>query len=260
MRAFIPLAAAALISSLYLYNYTEPGSLVHTTCFHNASSDWHLKEIQAGKPDNGIPYIYYAIGYFPNAPPGLSPDFFSVVGLDWDANMAVLAAKRAEGRNIVLITTGSDYPFLNGTQCEVSLTPTMFAVDVGVSNKLISVRPITTTTTAGPSSALFDPTAGLASTAIGQLNSLGMMSTSLYTTIVGDALMSNIAASTSNTTTTSSSSSSSPPPLPPPQQPPSPPQPTPSLRYSTTSCSSSAAVSSSSRARARATFPPSMPT
>jgi hypothetical protein len=51
--------------NLLPYNYTEPGYLTTVTRFHNTSSNWHLEEIQAGKPGNSIPYIYYAVGYFP---------------------------------------------------------------------------------------------------------------------------------------------------------------------------------------------------
>jgi hypothetical protein len=105
--------SVVMVAHLLSYNYTKPGYLTTVTCFHNASSNWHLGEIQPGKPDNGIPYIYYAIGYFPNAVPGAAVDFFSVVGLNGKANIAVLAAKHAEGRNIILITAGSDYPVLN---------------------------------------------------------------------------------------------------------------------------------------------------
>jgi hypothetical protein len=32
-------------SNLLSYNYTEPGYLTTVTCFHNASSNWHLEEI-----------------------------------------------------------------------------------------------------------------------------------------------------------------------------------------------------------------------
>jgi hypothetical protein len=186
--------------NLLSYNYTEPGYLTTVTCFHNASSNWHLEEIQAGKSGNGIPYIYYAVGYFPNAVPGADVDFFSVVGLNGDTNIAVLAAKHAEGRNIIVVAAGSNYPVLNSTQCEVTLAPTLFAVGVDVANKLIDVHPITTAA-AGPPS--FDLTAGLARTLIGQLNYLGMISTSLYTSIVGDSLMSNIAAATAAKTSSS---------------------------------------------------------
>jgi hypothetical protein len=175
--------SVVMVAHLLSYNYTKPGYLTTVTCFHNASSNWHLEEIQPGKPDNGIPYIYYAIGYFPNAVPGAAVDFFSVVGLNGKANIAVLAAKHAEGRNIILITAGSDYPVLN---------------------KLIDVHPITTTTSAAAAVApSFDPTAGIASTLISQVNYLGMISTSLYTSIVGDSLMSNIAAATAATSSSS---------------------------------------------------------
>ncbi|MCJ1457923.1 hypothetical protein MMC28_008292 [Mycoblastus sanguinarius] len=187
-------------ANLLSYKYNEPGYLAHVTCFYNTSSDFHLEEIQAGKPDNGIPYVYYAIGHFPNAISTQGQDFFSVVGLDGDDSIAVVAAKRYQARNVILVTAGSDYPHLNNTQCEVRFAPTMFTVGVDISNKLISVLPINTTKTAGPASPSFDSTAGLAGTAINQINDLGMVSTSLYISIVGDALMSNI----TTTTTTSS--------------------------------------------------------
>jgi hypothetical protein len=82
------------------------------------------------------------------------------------------------------------------------LAPTLFAVGVDVANKLIDVHPITKTTAAAVAPS-FDPTAGLAHTLIGQLNYLGMVSTSLYTSIVGDSLMSNIAAATATKTSSS---------------------------------------------------------
>jgi hypothetical protein len=72
-------------------------------------------------------------------------------------------------------------------------------VGVDVAHKLIDVQPITTTAVAAVPP-LFDPTSGIASTIITQLNGLGMISTSLYTSIVGDSLMSN----TAGATTTSS--------------------------------------------------------
>jgi hypothetical protein len=120
--------------------------------------------------------------------------------LNSDASIAVLSAKHAEGRNVIVVAAGSDYPVLNGTQCEVTLAPALFAIGIDVTNKLIDVHPITTAAAVPPS---FDPTAGLASTVMEQLNSLGMISTSLYTSIVGDSLMSNIAAAAATTSSPS---------------------------------------------------------
>ncbi|KAL8718985.1 MAG: hypothetical protein Q9225_003943 [Loekoesia sp. 1 TL-2023] len=192
-------------SNLLSYNYTEPGYLADVTCLYNSSSDFHLEQIQEGKPGNGIPYVYYATGRFPNAPLGNGADFFAVVGLYGDANIATVAAKRYEYRNVILVTSGSDYTELNNTQCEVRFVPTMFSVRVDVANTLISVIPVNNTNSAGSASSSFDPAAGLASTAINQINGLGMISTSLYTSVVGDTLISNIKAASANSTSPSGS-------------------------------------------------------
>lgn len=79
-------------SLLLSYQYMEPGYYADVNCFHNVSSDFHLQRVVDGKPPNGIPYVYYAQGAFPNAPAGQSPDFFAVVGLHQDNDIAVVAA------------------------------------------------------------------------------------------------------------------------------------------------------------------------
>ena len=196
-------------SRLLSYQYMEPGYYADVNCFHNASSDFRLRRVVDGKPVNGIPYVYYALGAFPNAPAGQGPDFFAVVGLDGDQDIAVVAAKRYAGRNVILMTAGSNYINLNQTQCEVSFTPTMFTVHVYVDNKLISVLPMDATKEGEAGAPSFDPTAGLATTVMHQINNLGMISTTLYTSVIGDALMSNIRAAIDNANNSISSSSSS---------------------------------------------------
>jgi hypothetical protein len=101
---------------------------------------------------------------------------------------------------VILITAGSDYPVLNGTQCEVVFTPTEFAVSVDVTNKNISVVPVTTTAE-NASIVPFDPTIRLADNVIDQVNGIGGTSTTLYRSVVADALMSNIDAATNDTST-----------------------------------------------------------
>ncbi len=183
-------------SNILFYNYTELGYIAHTTYFHNASSDFHLQEIQVGKP-HGIPYIYYAIGLFPNKASNQDADYFSVIGVFGDADLAVVAAKRYAGRNVILVTAGSNYARLNSTQCDVYLAPTAFSVGVNVADKLMTVLPMTNERRAD-SPPSFDPTGGLATTIMNQINGLGMSSTSLYTSVVGDALESNIRAASAN--------------------------------------------------------------
>ncbi|KAL8769226.1 MAG: hypothetical protein Q9209_004727 [Squamulea sp. 1 TL-2023] len=178
---------------LLSYNYTEPGYLTSVTCFHNASSDFHLELIQKGRDKYGIPYIYYATGRFPHANEGQN-DFFAVTGILGDSNIAVVAAKKYGGRSVIMVTAGSNYLELNATQCEVSFASTFFTVGVDVTNRLIKVTPVNTTESLDSIGPLFDPTAGLALSVINQVNGLSMISTSLYTSVVGDALVTNIEA------------------------------------------------------------------
>ena len=194
--------------NLLSYNYTEPGYYSSVPCFQNVSTDFHLEKIQDGKPGNGIPYIYYALGLFPNSPAGDSADFFSVVGLNGDSDIAVVAAKRKQGTNIILLTAGSRYIELNETQCEVDLTLTNFTVHVNVADKLIYVRPTSSMNVAGTTPPSFDPTAGLATSLMDQINALGMSSTTLYMSVIGEALISNIRSAANRTTNSSSPSSS----------------------------------------------------
>ncbi|KAI4252919.1 MAG: hypothetical protein L6R42_007776 [Xanthoria sp. 1 TBL-2021] len=183
--------------TLLAYNHTELGYLTTVSCFANTSSDFHLELMQEGKNENGIPYIYYAIGAFPHNDKG-QDDFFAVTGVYGDENIAAVAAKRYRGRSVIMITSGSNYPELNQTQCEVSLVPTVFSVIIDTANKTINVTPLYAINTSDSTASTFDPTGGLALTAINQINGLGMISTSLHTSIVGDALMSNIKAARLN--------------------------------------------------------------
>lgn len=83
----------------------------------------------------------------------------------------------------------------------------MFTVHVDVKNKLISVLPTDATKEGEAGAPSFDPTAGLATTVINQINGLGMISTTLYTSVIGNALMSNIRAAIDNANNSPSSSS-----------------------------------------------------
>ncbi|KAI4281675.1 MAG: hypothetical protein L6R38_003518 [Xanthoria sp. 2 TBL-2021] len=157
---------------------------------------WKL--VQKRKDGNGISYVYYAIGAFSNAQEG-AVDFFAVTGLSGDDSIASAAAKHNGNRSLIMVTAGSSYLELNA-QYEVSFTPTSFAVEVDVIGKLINISPMTAATVSQSASPSFDPIGGLALAAINQLNGLSMISTSLYTSVVGDALITNIKAATTNST------------------------------------------------------------
>lgn len=189
------------VNDLLAYDYTEQGYNTHVNCFLNTSIDFYLQEVQAPQPaSNGIPYVYYARGVFPNK---RTLDYFAVVGLDKDSDIAVVAAKHNGGQNVILITTGINYVSLNRTQCEVTFTPTKFDVHVDVANKSISVS----ISEIKPTTPSFDPADGLAATLMDQINALGMMSTTLFVSVIGNALLSNINVTTSDSYSSSSTSS-----------------------------------------------------
>ncbi|KAL8753987.1 MAG: hypothetical protein Q9199_004656 [Rusavskia elegans] len=166
------------------------------SCFHNTSSDFHLELVQKGKDGNGKPYVYYAIGAFPPAQEG-AVDSFAVTGLSGDDNIAASATKHNGNSSLIIITAGSSYREINGIQCEVSFTPTSFTVEVDIIGKLINVSPTTAATISQSASASLG---GLALAAINQFNGLSMISISLYTSVVGAALIPNIKAATTNST------------------------------------------------------------
>ncbi|KAH8195286.1 hypothetical protein TruAng_010556 [Truncatella angustata] len=167
-----------------------------------------LNQVTLGKSGNGIPSVYYAKGEFPTAPPD-KVDFFSVVSNNNDRSLAVMAAKYYSSQHMILITAGSNYRVLNGTQCEVHFETANFNVTVGAIAKHVTVFPslVTARDAAEPP---FDPTLGIAMTVTDQINSLAMITTTLYTSIVGDAFVANIAAMTgkpSNSTLSSNEES-----------------------------------------------------
>jgi hypothetical protein len=190
-------------TTLLNYNYTEPGYLTDVKCSHNASLDYGIVPIAGfdGETDNGTPSLFSAQGYFPWETPNggeTNIEHFAVVGFDEDS-LAVLSCKQSQpkgGTKMIIIVAGNSYPFLNMTQCFVTFTPTMFAVEVDVQDRLIHVQP-----QHNMSDDAFDPTGGLATTLVNQLNSLSMIATTMYTSTVGDALMANLNSSMNATST-----------------------------------------------------------
>lgn len=113
-----------------------------------------------------------------------------MIGMKGNSSIVALSAKRYANRTVILITAGSDYDVLNQTQCEISFTPTMFDIDVDVGEKLITVQPGISLPRVE-----FDPTGSIAGNVVDEVNEMGSMSNSLYSSDVGNALLSNLAAS-----------------------------------------------------------------
>ncbi|KAK5220525.1 hypothetical protein LTR72_007147 [Exophiala xenobiotica] len=216
------------IPNLARYSYLEPGYKTSVSCTVNESSLFNIWPM-FGSRYSGVPVDYLAVGPLPNSKLGSDTytrgrfnrtfpakvaakipiiAFYSVVDL------VAVAALSAHGRNVISIATlgsgslanetgpNSNYGFLNNTQCEVTFTPRCFNVSVDVNELLISV--VDTNMTNVPD---MDPTtqslgSGLGVIANRTMIEIGQFShiyTTLFTSVVGDMLVSNVRNAYQNT-------------------------------------------------------------
>lgn len=180
-------------ATLQGYSYTEQGYLTTADCVYNSSSLWVLRFIDSY--DSGdIPNVYYAEGCFPNSLSfpnngtcGLF-DHYSLVSLGLDGeNMVAMGSTNSDNLTdyYLAIAASAPYAELNQIQCQVSFSPTKFAVNVSTINATISVVPLDK----------FDdpePRGLLRSRVMDSLNVISMVQTTLYVSTVGEALESNV--------------------------------------------------------------------
>jgi hypothetical protein len=112
--------------------------------------------------------------------------------------MTAIVANGTGGRNILAIATGGNtigpYGSFNQTQCEIKFLPTVFEILADVANSLITVSPVGNMTTSDidPTSEIFGQGLGTIPTwVMRQFELLSLVDTSLYTSVVGDALVAN---------------------------------------------------------------------
>jgi len=89
---------------------------------------------------------------------------------------------------MISLSAGDFYRKLNTTECLITYTPDVFSVYVDAVNKTIKTMPRGEKVT-------FDSDGVLRYTVTTQVNVLGMIATSSYVSVIGDALMANIDAS-----------------------------------------------------------------
>lgn len=171
-----------LISSNNLaagYRYQEEGYLANVSCIYNATSNFTLSG-----PVNE--WIFAASGSLPDSVGG--PEYSNYIGHDGRAIVAMgVAFSQRSPRRYIAITAGEAYGFLNGTQCEIDFTPTLFNVTVDLSNLNITVRPAQTIPD-------FNPQRNLTRTVVRQFELISNDMTNLYVSLLGEALNSSIAA------------------------------------------------------------------
>jgi len=172
------------------YTYTEHGYNSSVKCIYNSSSKWTHYMIQQGKDPNGIPGIFYAIGYLPNSNLSVDPPFYSIIS--WgDKGLDVVAYQSDDnmGRFLYAFTAGQNYPSLEKMQCEVFFMPCEYNVVVSLPGNIT----VTPAAQCGGTDVMdVDPTRLLRRKIVGELSWLPRVSTSLYRSLVGDAFVSNI--------------------------------------------------------------------
>lgn len=110
------------------------------------------------------------------------------IGLDPKAIVAMgVAYSELSSRRFVAIAAGEYYAHLNNTQCELDFNPWLFAVTVDLKKLNILVEPKASTID-------FDPKRNLTRTVARQFSLLSRDSTSLYDSMLGQALHASIAA------------------------------------------------------------------
>ncbi len=182
----VPLTSSPLVEN---YTYTEYGYNSSVTCIYNSSSTWSRRLQRPGAAKNGIPGIFYAIGYLPNSNLSIAPPFYSIVG--WgDQDIFAYQSECIMGRFLYAFTAGQRYSPLERMQCEVSFTPCKYDVVVSPPGKNITVTPAAQC--GGADVFDVDPTGRLKCKLVGEISWLPRVATSLYSSMVGDAFMSNI--------------------------------------------------------------------
>ena len=178
------------------YTYFETGYSTQVSCVYNASSEWHIEYVGPSPYGEMYPAAWKATGPLPNSPGG--GDYWAI--MDWHSSSFVsMCANGTGGRNIMAFAVDGDdtspYATFNKIQCEIHFNSTVFSIFADVAGSTVEVRPTTNMTSVD-----VDPThtefgAGLGTIprwALKQFVLLSMVDTSLYTSVVGDALSANL--------------------------------------------------------------------
>ncbi|OQU97041.1 hypothetical protein CLAIMM_03044 [Cladophialophora immunda] len=158
---------------------------VHSKIDSNGSSGVALIPVETN--DSGNTW-YVLSGALPNEPPG-TVENFGLASLNNNPSLLTWAARSYEGNNMVVIAASEkDLDRFNQTQCSITFTPTIFDVRVNITSKTVRVEEAETGTEAED----FEPTGDLVFGTVQSLNLLGRMSNSFYTSVLGNALLSNV--------------------------------------------------------------------
>ena len=162
-----------------IYFFQEHGLRADVGCIYNSSTEYVI----GGEVD---PNIYPVSGNLPNSGDlGEYSEYYSNSGGSKIVSIGV-SRNQVSPQRIIGIAAGSDYAFLNATQCYVEFLPTLFNVSVGLLDRSIHVSELS----AGND---FTARENLTYVLIRQLGLVSADQTSLYLSLVGDSFNSSIA-------------------------------------------------------------------
>jgi len=169
------------------YTYKETGYDASVRCTRNASADLRLTYDDSV---NDV-HVWYIEGKLPNSKANgnypvidwysKTPDNATLLG--W----AAFSNPDDGPSHMVGIVASAMYDDFHNVQCDITFSPRIFSVNVNATTRSIVSSPLTDASGPDP-----DPTGHLQSNAVYSLNLLARMSTSLYTSILGDALAYNL--------------------------------------------------------------------
>lgn len=175
-------------SSLSSINFTESGYNAQVKCIRNSSSDIFIN-YEGPFGDNTT--LYYSLqGYLPNEPKAeLSGEWYPVF-VWYDASYTTIvawAARSYKRQNFVAIAGNTSTSVdLDKIQCEITFNPSNFMVAANLTTNTIMINPLNS------SANDIEPTGALTFNVIQSINLLSRMSPSLYQSVIGAALESNV--------------------------------------------------------------------
>ena len=173
------------------YQYDEPGYLSNVSCIVNATSNWTLKGPIFSPHNNVYPDLYVAAGTLTNG----NPERYAACGLRGTNEIFALVGSAAHTQNVFAIAAGQNYAALNGMQCTVRFTPTVFSVVVNAIDRLIAVAPHPSSPAADAEDDVpnIEPTGAIISFAMRVPTSISQQhACDLYTSLVGSTFVQNI--------------------------------------------------------------------
>ena len=161
------------------YFFQERGLRADVSCVYNSSTEYVIG-------DEVDPNIYPVFGNLPNSG-GLREysEYYSNSGGSKIVSIGV-SRNQESSQRIIGIAAGSNYMFLNATQCNVEFSPTLFNVSVGLVDRSINISEVSAGTD-------FTARENLTYALIRQFELISNDQTNLYLSLLGDSFNSSIA-------------------------------------------------------------------